>query len=51
MYAVYPDYKTGHEALVVMLRGSVYSPLSLKDAIHRYDSNNPTYIDEIVKIA
>ncbi len=24
-YPIYPDYKTGHEALVVMLRGSVYS--------------------------
>lgn len=23
-YAVYPDYATGHEALVVMLRGSRY---------------------------
>ncbi len=23
-YSIYPDYKTGYEALVVMLRGSVY---------------------------
>jgi hypothetical protein len=50
IYAVYPDYETGHEALVVMMRGSVYSPLTLRAAMHRYDSENPTYIDEIVKI-
>ena len=49
-YAVYPDYETGHEALVVMLRGSVYSPLTLRAAMKRYDSTNPNYIDEIVKI-
>lgn len=28
-YAVYPDYDTGHEALVIMLRGSVCSPLTI----------------------
>ena len=49
-YAVYPDYKTGHEALVVMLRGPIYSPLTLRLAIKRYDQKNVKYIDEIVKI-
>ncbi|OGN62053.1 MAG: hypothetical protein A3F40_03450 [Chlamydiae bacterium RIFCSPHIGHO2_12_FULL_27_8] len=49
-YAVYPDYETGHLALVVMLRGTVYSPLSLREAMKKYDFNNPMYIDEIVKI-
>ena len=49
-YAVFPDYETGHEALVVMLRGSKYSPLTLRAAIKRYDKTNPLYIDEIVKI-
>jgi hypothetical protein len=49
-YAVYPDYETGHEALVVMLRGSIYSPLTLRAAIKRYDKTNPSYIDEMVKI-
>lgn len=49
-YAVYPDYETGHEALVVMLRGSVYFPLTLREAMKRYDHKNLTYIDEIVKI-
>jgi len=49
-YAVYPDYATGHEALVVMLKGGIYSPLTLRAAIKRYDSTNPKYIDEIVKI-
>lgn len=48
-YAVYPDYKTGHEALVVMLRGGIYSPLSLREAMQRYDSTNPKYIDTIVE--
>lgn len=49
-YAVYPDYETGLEALVVMLKGSVYSPLTLRAAIKRYDKTNPKYIDAIVKI-
>ena len=49
-YAVYPDYETGHEALVVMLKGSVYSPLSLRAAIKKYDRRNPKYIDTIVQI-
>jgi len=47
-YAVYPDYATGHEAFVVMLRGSVYSPLTLRAAMKRYDRRNPQYIDIIV---
>ena len=49
-YAVYPDYETGHEALVVMLKGGVYSPLTLRAGIKRYDSTNPKYIDEVIKI-
>jgi ribosomal protein S13 len=47
-YAVYPDYETGHEALVVMLKGGVYSSLTLREAMKRYDSTNPHYIDTIV---
>lgn len=49
-YAVYPDYETGHEALIVMLKGGVYSPLTLRAAIKRYDRTNPKYIDEVVTI-
>jgi hypothetical protein len=49
-YAVYPDYETGHEALVVMLGGSVYSPLTLRAAMKRFDKRNPRYIDSIVTI-
>src|SRR5665213_2225021 len=37
VYAVYPDYETGHVALIVMLKGGVYSPLTLRTAIKRYD--------------
>lgn len=48
LYAVYPDYETGHDALVVMLRGSKYSPLSLREAIKRYDESNSNYINAIV---
>jgi hypothetical protein len=48
-YAVYPDYATGHEALIVMLRGSVYSPLSLRKAMIRFDRKNSNYINIIVK--
>ncbi len=51
MYAVYPDYETGHEALVVMLRGSVYSPLTLKEASIRYVSGDKNHIHKIVKIS
>ena len=50
-YAVYPDYETGHEALVVMLRGSVYSPLTLKEASLRYVFSNKNHIHKIVKIS
>lgn len=49
-YAVYSDYETGHEALVVMLGGSVYSPLTLRAAMKRFDRRNPRYIDSIVTI-
>jgi hypothetical protein len=49
-YSIYPDYKTGHETLIVMLRGSVYSPLTLRAAMKKYDSSNPKYIDTVVKI-
>ncbi len=47
-YAVYPDYATGHEALLVMLRGGIYSPLTLREAMRRYDKGNPNYINIIV---
>ncbi len=50
VYAVYPDYETGHDALVVMLRGSKYSPLSLRTAMSRYDKTNSNYINQIVSI-
>jgi hypothetical protein len=48
-YAVYTDYATGHEALVVMLRGSVYSPLTLREAMKRYHEKNPNYINIILE--
>lgn len=47
-YAVYPDKETGHEALVVMLRGSVYSPKTLRAAMEYYESKKKDYIDIIV---
>jgi hypothetical protein len=50
-YAVYPDYDTGHEALVVMLRGSVYSPLTLEEASLRYVKEDPNHIHKIVAIS
>src|SRR3569832_1835267 len=40
-YAVYPDYETGREALVVMLKGKIYSPLTLRAAIKRYGGAGP----------
>lgn len=50
IYPVYPDYETGHEAVIVMLKGSKYFHLTLRQAIKRYDGTNPKYIDEIVSI-
>lgn len=35
IYAVYPDYETGHEALIVMLRGSRYFHLTLAEASNK----------------
>ncbi len=49
-YAVYPDYETGHEALIVMLKGSKYFHLTLRETMKRYDDKNPLYIDTIVDI-
>lgn len=47
-YAVYPDKETGHEALVVMLRGSVYSPKTLRAAMEYYEPKKKDYIGIIV---
>jgi hypothetical protein len=47
-YAVYPDKETGHEALVVMLKGSVYSPKTLRAAMEYYEPRKKDYIDIIV---
>lgn len=48
-YPVYPDYDTGHEALTVMLRGSVYGPLSIADALKKYEPGKKNYVDIVVK--
>ncbi len=47
-YAVYPDKETGREALTVMLRGSVYSPKTLRSALLYYESHKKDYIDIVV---
>lgn len=47
-YAVYPDKETGREALVVMLKGSVYSPMTLRAAMEYYERKKIDYIDIIV---
>jgi len=44
-YAVYPDKETGREALTVMLRGSVYSPMTLRSALAHYEPKKKDYID------
>ena len=49
-YPVYPDYETGHEALIVMLKGGVYAPLTLEVAMKRYEFSNPVYVDTVVSI-
>lgn len=50
-YAVYPDYQTGHEALIVMLRGSKYFHLTLREASLRYVKEDPNHIRKIVKLS
>ena len=50
-YAVYPDYKTGHEALVVMLRGSRYRNLTLLEASLRYVKEDPGHGPKIAKMS
>jgi hypothetical protein len=48
-YAVYPEKETGHEALVVMLKGSVYSSKTLRKALAYYEPHKKDYIDIIVQ--
>ncbi|MBA3722847.1 MAG: hypothetical protein H0W88_10675 [Parachlamydiaceae bacterium] len=50
-YAVYPDYPTGHEALVVMLRGSRYRNLTLLEASLRYVGEDPGHGPKISKMS
>ena len=50
-YAVYPDYETGHEALIVMLRGSKYFHLTLGQASKRYIEQDPDHIHKITKLS
>src|SRR5438105_1982858 len=50
-YAVYPDYETGHEALIVMLKGSKYFHLTLRQASLRYVEEDPSHIYKIVKLS
>ena len=50
-YAVYPDRATDHEALVVMLRGSKYFHLTLREVSLRYVKEDPNHIQKIVKIS
>lgn len=50
VYAVYPNYETGHEALIVMLQGNIYSPLTLTQASKRYVESDPGHIHKIVKM-
>jgi hypothetical protein len=51
IYAIYPDYKTGHEALVVMLRGSRYRNLTLLEASQRYVKEDPGHGPKIAKMS
>lgn len=50
-YAVYPDYNTGHEALVVMLRGSQYRNLTLLEASRRYVAEDSNHGPKIAKMS
>ena len=48
-YPVYPDTATGREALTVMLKGSVYGPLTLRKALHRYEPGKKDYVNIVVQ--
>jgi hypothetical protein len=48
-YAVYPDKETGHEALIVMLKGSIYSPKTLRAALEKYEPNKKDYADIVAR--
>jgi hypothetical protein len=50
-YAVYPDYETGHEALVLMLRGNIYGPLTLTQASKKYVEEDPGHARKIAQMA
>lgn len=50
-YAVYPDYATGHEALIVMLKGSRYRNLTLLEASLRYVREDPGHGPKIAKMS
>ncbi|MGI0059852.1 MAG: hypothetical protein ACREBJ_08795, partial [Nitrosotalea sp.] len=45
----YPDYKTGHQALVDMLSGKKWGAKTLKQASIDYTPDNPKHIDSIVE--
>lgn len=50
-YAVYPDYETGHEALIVMLKESRYRDLTLLEASLRYVAEDPNHGPKIAKMS
>lgn len=50
-YAVYPEYETGHEALIVMLRGRQYRNLTLLEASIRYVQEDPDHGPKIAKMS
>ncbi|HEV7737106.1 MAG TPA: hypothetical protein VGO47_07020 [Chlamydiales bacterium] len=47
-FAVYPDYKTGHQALVDMLSGKKWGAKTLQQASIDYTPDNPKHIDTVV---
>ena len=49
-FATYPDYKTGHQALVDMLSGKKWGAKTLKQASIDYTPDNPKHIDSIKDI-
>ena len=50
-YAVYPDYATGHVALIVMLRGSQYFHRTLREASIRFIKEDPDHYKKITRLS
>lgn len=48
-FAFFPDYKTGFNALVALLKTKTYQKLTLADAMHRYAPSSENHTDKYIE--